>query len=398
MSLKNHLHEAFSNLFSAKLRSFLAILGILVGTGSVVAMVSCGQLATKQALKQFERLGTDLLSLSVFAGNTADNASTNSKQLTLNDVYNIKEADPDINYIAPYTNAYSVISYEGKKINGTIIGATEDLQKVIKIDMQAGRFISFLDKNDLYGVIGSEIAKTLKAQGVYQPIGKQLYLGTNIITIIGVAKEWPENAFFNQNINRGVIIPIETSMALSKYTKINSIVMSINPISNIDSLQKKLENQIKNLMPNSQLFIRSAKQIIESMTHQKKILTLLLGLIGSISLFVGGIGVMNIMLVSVVERKREIGLRKAVGARRSDIQLLFLIESITLSLFGGLLGVIFGIGASYIIASFSKWDFVIFLLPPIIGFSVSVAIGVFFGFYPAYKASRLDPIQCLRSE
>lgn len=125
---------------------------------------------------------------------------------------------------------------------------------------------------------------------------------------------------------------------------------------------------------------------------------MLLALIGSISLLVGGIGVMNIMLVSVTERRKEIGIRRAIGARRRDIQTLFLAESVILSLFGGTLGVLLGVLISYVIASFAKWSFHLFLLPPLVGFCVSVAVGVFFGFYPAYKASQLDPIQTLRAD
>ena len=141
-----------------------------------------------------------------------------------------------------------------------------------------------------------------------------------------------------------------------------------------------------------------AKQIIKSMEEQGRIFTLLLGLIGGISLLVGGIGVMNVMLVSVVERKREIGIRKAIGAKRRDIQMLFLIESIVLSLFGGVLGVIAGLGVAYVISLFSGWQFSLYLEPPLIGFGVSVFTGIFFGFYPAMRAARLDPIETLRSD
>ena len=134
------------------------------------------------------------------------------------------------------------------------------------------------------------------------------------------------------------------------------------------------------------------------MRKQSDILTVFLGLIGGVSLLVGGIGVMNIMLVSVIERKKEIGIRLAVGARRRDIALLFLIESIILSLVGGLLGVMIGIGIAYVIAAYWQWPFTLFLLPPLIGFSVSVAVGIFSGFYPAYLAAKLNPIDALRSE
>lgn len=194
------------------------------------------------------------------------------------------------------------------------------------------------------------------------------------------------------------MVPLIASTTLSKYATINNIIVRISPEADIDVVKHHIENYIKARLTNKQLFFRSAKELIVSMAKQSNILTIFLGLIGSISLIVGGIGVMNIMLVSVVERRREIGIRLAVGARRVDIQSLFLIEAIMLSLLGGIGGVVIGMVIAYIIALFSNWEFVVFLFPPFIGFTVSVAIGIFFGFYPAYKAARLDPIEALRSD
>ena len=209
---------------------------------------------------------------------------------------------------------------------------------------------------------------------------------------------WQENTFFNQDVNKALIIPLESSQLITEYATINNIVMQLKPDINIEAVQAKIQKILGTMIPGKQFFFRSAKQLITSMTNQRNTLTLLLALIGSISLLVGGIGVMNIMLVSVVERRREIGIRLAVGARARDIRHLFLVESVTLSLVGGVLGVIIGILTSYVIATFAQWPFEIFLLPPLVGFMVSVAVGVFFGFYPAYQASKLDPIQTLRSD
>ena len=234
--------------------------------------------------------------------------------------------------------------------------------------------------------------------GVTNPIGTQIRMGKHIFTIVGIAQKWPENTFFNQNINSSIIIPIQTSFVLSKYTKINDIVFRLKPGAKIPAIKASITDYIDKHAPNNNLFIRSARQLIDKMQAQQRTFTLLLGVIGGISLLVGGIGVMNIMLVSVVERRREIGIRRALGAKKRDIQILFVVESTILSVFGGGLGVIFGIVSSFIIAEFSHWHFMLFIFPPIIGFSVSAAIGIFFGFYPAYRASQLDPIEALRSE
>lgn len=402
MKLSLHIQEALANLKAGKLRSFLAVLGILVGTGSVVALVSGGQLATRQALSQFAQLGTDLLSVSLSSesadgGGGAVSSSTKQK-FTLEDALALKLTVPGIKNLAPYTTGYETISYQGVKLPGSIIGSVGSLRDAIKIKMLMGRFVSVFDKYSSYCVIGYDLYQELKAQGVLDPLGQQIQVGSTIFTIIGVADKWPESSFFNQDINQSIIVPIQTSMSISTYTEIRDIIIQLQPNAPIDQLQPAITQFMQKNYPNHQLFFRSPKELIDSMKAQSQVLTLLLGLIGSVSLLVGGIGVMNIMLVSVVERKREIGIRMAVGARRRDIQLLFLVESITLTLFGGIMGVILGIITSFVIAWFARWDFTIFILPPLIGFVVSVAIGIFFGFYPAYQASRLDPIKTLRSD
>lgn len=390
------IKEATFNIMAAKLRSILALLGILVGTASVVAMVSCGALAAEAALKQFKQLGTGLMSVTL---NPQGDAGNKSLQLfSLESANGLLPAVPELTAVAPYTSVYVPVRFEGKSLNATTIGSTEALAKVIKISVQKGRFISNLDGYQYFCLIGQNLFHEIKNIQGTKVIGKQIEVGHNIYTIVGVAKHWPENAFFYQDINNAIIVPILTSKVLSKYSEIRNIVFYLKPDVSIERVKTDVTTYLNKHVSNVDLFFRSAEQIILSMRQQSRIFTLLLGLIGSISLLVGGIGVMNIMLVSVVERRREIGIRKALGARKRDIQSLFLIESVTLSLIGGLLGVIVGVGSSYIIARFTGWDFFILWQPPVIGFLVSVAIGVLSGFYPAWKASRLDPIESLRTE
>lgn len=185
---------------------------------------------------------------------------------------------------------------------------------------------------------------------------------------------------------------------VSKDAKINNAVLLLKPDSPIDEVINEIKEIINSQAPKLSVFPRSAKQIIASMENQGRIFTLLLAVIGGISLLVGGIGVMNVMLVSVSERKKEIGIRKAVGAKNREIQALFLVESVMLSLLGGVLGVVLGLIFTRIVAYFSDWTFTIYLLPPIAGFLVSAATGIFFGFYPARRASKLEPMVSLRSE
>lgn len=396
MDITAHIKEAYFNLATSKIRSLLAVLGILIGTASVVAMVSSAKIATETALAQFKTLGTDLLAVSVFPGNFDDDDQSN--KLTLEYIDTIQSNVPDILTLTPYTTLYLPITQNGIELQGAIIAGTQSLQDILHIKMQSGRFISYLDGHSFYCVIGEEIAAQFPNHEITPPIGQQVRLGDIIFTVVGVIQTWPENTFFNENINKSIIIPIKSASLLTKNIQYNDIIMKTTENAPIDQVQSQIKNQILKHVNNYSFYFRSPKELIKSMESQGRIFNLLLGLIGSISLIVGGIGVMNIMLVSVIERRREIGIRRAVGARKQDIQYLFLSEAVILTVFGGMVGVILGISVSFIISIIAGWLFTFFFLPPFIGFIVSVVVGIFFGFYPALKASRLDPIETLRAE
>lgn len=392
--LKFAIHEALQNLVTTKLRSFLAILGILVGTASVVAMISGGEMATRQALAQFKTLGTNLMSIQI---NPNQNSNANQK-LALEVAENVKSSSSDIQEVAPYINAFSPVEFNGQILHASVLGVTNTFYSVSKLQTAKGRFISFLDHYENFAVIGDGLYQQIKQNSTSPILGQQIKLGSMYFTIIGRLKHTEQNNFIYADIDNSIMIPLRTTYLLSKYSDINSIILRVNPNSNTDILQQKVQNYFSNHAKGYELYIQSAKQLIDSMKKQQNILTVFLGFIGSIALLVGGIGVMNIMLVSVTERRREIGIRLAIGAKKKDIRRMFLIESIVLCLLGGFLGIVLGILVSFIIAEVKNWAFSIFFLPPLIGFSVSVLVGLFFGYYPAYLASNLDPIHTLRSE
>jgi putative ABC transport system permease protein len=401
MNLQAYIRDALTNLYVAKLRSLLAVLGILIGTASVVAMISGGQLATRQALNEFKALGTDLLAVSVSQADQGDQATISSQNaeqnLTPDEVLNLKALSPDIVQVAPYISAFSSVQFAGRNINAGTLGVTEDFYEVAKLQMLRGRFVRYFDQYSAFCVVGSNVYDQLKSYSL-DPIGEQINLGGTVFTIIGALQPWQENSFIYASLNDSIFIPIEATSLITKYADITNIVMKLTPQANIEYIIAIITEKLNALVPDKKLYFQSAKQFIKGMEHEREILTLFLGLIGSIALVVGGIGIMNIMLVSVTERRREIGIRLAIGAKRRDIHMLFLVESVTLSLFGGVCGVILGILVSLILALSKGWDFTLFLAPPAIGFVVSVGVGIFFGFYPAYKASKLDPIETLRAE
>lgn len=398
MRLKSHFQQAFLNFTAAKLRALLAMLGILVGTAAVVALLSCGRLATDKALREFKTMGTDLLAVMVYQTKQSDPNHPSHNVMTTEAWYRLPKQVPAINKIAPYATAYQTLSYQGHHLDGAIIGADEALAQIIHIQMAQGFFVSFVESFEHFCVIGEKLAQQIREITLDDPLGKQIQIGQNLYTIIGIAAHWQENAFFNEDINRAVITPIAGMQLISRENSVNNAVISLRPEVPIDVTLNQIKTAITQMAPEQLIFIRSAKQMIASMESQGRIFTLLLTVIGSISLLVGGIGIMNVMLVSVSERKKEIGIRKAVGATCRDIQRLFLAESILLSVSGGVLGVGLGEILTWIIAHFSGWPYTFYFMPPMAGFVVSAAAGIFFGYYPAKRAARLDPIACLRSE
>jgi len=393
MDWRMHVQEAMTNLVSSKLRSLLAVLGILVGTAAVVALISSSLLATEHALAQFKNLGTNILSVDI------ENASHSGQidpalKIKLSDIQKMAQAIPQITLVAPYISLYEKIIVDGQTQNGEVVAATQALSEVAKIQLAQGRFVSTLDKGSLYCVIGSTLAEKMTHKGI-RPLGRQLRVGDHYFTIIGIAKPWRMNMFLYTNLNKGMVIPLKTAAVLNESSQIRNVILRLEQQADIKQVQKSVEAYFSTRFPQYRVEFRNPEAIIKVLGNQRKTFTMLLAAIGSISLLVGGIGVMNIMLVSVVERRREIGIRMAIGAKASDIATMFLIEAIILTLFGGLIGVVVGVSISWILAVSSGWAFHLYWLPPLLGFVVSAAVGIVAGLYPSIRASRLDPIDIL---
>lgn len=398
-----YITEALQNLYSFKLRTGLALLGIIVGTASVVALVSSSQLATQHALEQFTTLGTDLFAVSVES--KANASADNKPTLTLDQVEAVKKSSSNILMAAPYTLNYLPVVSAAKPISASVVGATEALANIMKLEIVTGRSISDLDKMQHFCVLGNKLAQTLydnlktthsAVNNVAGLVGQQIRVGDHYFTVIGIAKPWPESIFMYADLNDSLLIPIAASLTLSSYTNIQNIVFKLKEGTSDQHMQQLIEEKLRQQAPELNFFSHSAKQLITSMQAQRQTFTLLLGAIGAISLVVGGIGVMNIMLVSVVERRQEIGIRMAVGARRRNIREMFLIEATVLAVIGGAVGSIAGVLTSFIIATFNQWTFHFYAIPLMIGFIVSVLVGIASGYYPAHRASQLDPIAALR--
>ena len=223
MKAIHHLKEGWAHLKTARLRSLLALLGILVGTASVVAMVLGGKIATNETLKQFNQLGTDLLAMAIVEtpGN-ASGANHSTAHLTLNNALAVQFSSPEILNAAPYTQLFSRVQFNAVDLNSSVLGVTDSFADILHIKMQEGRFISILDRYALFCVVGQAIAKKIQALTFHGPIGQQVQIGNDIFTIIGIADAWPENNFVYANIDHSILVPLLTTTVLSQYSIINN--------------------------------------------------------------------------------------------------------------------------------------------------------------------------------
>lgn len=393
------LKEGLRQFAGAKLRTFLALLGVLVGSASVVAMLLGGQLATHQALREFQSLGTDLMAVSLNEAGTDTGMPSNNTKLMLSDALSLAEV-PGVKRVAPYTESYQSITYQGQSMDGMVLGVTNEFQPMIGLHLAAGRAITLADRYAFYCVIGHGLYEVMKRYSLKDPIGQILQIGNNSFVIVGVAEPWAENNFVYANVDNSVLIPILASMAINQRTAINNIIFRLDAGAAIPTVQASISRRIDGAVSDKLLNFRSAKELIEKMRHQSAIYTVLLGLIGSISLLVGGIGLMNVQLLIVSERRMEIGLRRALGATPNDILFLFLMESSLLSGCGGILGVVLGMVIAMLIAFLAHWSWLPLSqcwLAPCLGLGVALVVGLVSGVYPAYLASRLSPMDGLRS-
>ena len=384
------MREAARSLLRAKLRTFIGLTGIAIGIASVIAMISSGKIAAAEARKQFEALGTDIVTVEAegYEGVNIEDA------LRLDTLPGVALAAPIIE-----ANGGSFI-HAGELVgNGRLKGVTEAFAKVNKLEVQQGRFLSDFDHDSQWCVIGASIADKMRRAGTLRLLGAEIEVEERFYRVVGVLERTEDNfaLSYNPNANESLFTHIRVAWRLENGTAKTIIARSAKGVHH-KSAEQSIRTWFAARAPDLRLNVQSAEQLIAQMEAQLGNMTMLLGAVGSISLLVGGIGVMNIMLMSVSERKKEIGIRRAIGASRSNIQQQFLLEAVILTLIGGIFGVCAGAGVTWFICEYyTKWGFFISPLSVVIGLGVSSTVGLFFGFQPAYQASRLDPIIALQS-
>lgn len=395
---------AWASLVANKLRSLLTMLGIIIGVAAVIALVSIGNGVKQDIEDSISSLGSNLLVVMPGAPRTPGvrPSQGSMKSLKISDYEAIAKLE-GVKAASPMTNGSYVVIYQNKNWTTSVAGVNANFQDVNNWTMTSGRFFS--DKNvqnrERVAVVGQTVVKNLFADE--DPVGKEIRVKNIPFRVIGVLKS-KGNGTMGNDQDDTVLIPYTTSMErVEGIDYLRMVYVVAKDDEGIDRLQADIENllRVRHNIKDTNLDdfnIQNMKSIMETVAQTTGTFTLFLGAVAAISLVVGGIGIMNIMLVSVTERTREIGVRKALGATYSVIVTQFLIEAVVISLMGGFIGIAFGIGASKVIGMVSGMSTVVSVPTIIMSFAFSMAIGLIFGIYPARKAAKLNPINALHYE
>jgi putative ABC transport system permease protein len=382
---------AMKSILSNKLRSLLTMLGIIIGVTAVIALVALGQGATKSVTEQVQSLGTNLLTVNILGRGT-------TSTLKASEAVAIADKVEGIQFIAPASTQSTSVKYGTTSVTVSVVGTNADYANVREYEVASGRFLAQIDL-DVYqkvAVIGSSTATELF--GFASPVGEYILIQGTRYKVVGVLAE--KGSSTTGSNDEVVMIPQTSAERLFKSKGVRTVYVQVESTERIDAVVTGLEAELSDHFRGNTDSYRVFNQsdALSTLTSVSDTLTLALAGIAGISLLVGGIGIMNIMLVSVTERTREIGIRKAIGAKRRDILIQFLIESMVLSGLGGLLGIGIGVGAAQ--GASTAFDMDIVFSPNIIliAFVFSVAIGIVFGMFPANKAAKLKPIEALRFE
>jgi putative ABC transport system permease protein len=408
MNLSSAWKIAYRSLRANRMRSLLTMLGMVIGVAAVIAMVAIGAGANERIAAQISSIGSNLLLVlpgSTTAGGLRSGFGSAST-LTMADARAIGKELPAVRLAAPSVRSTSPVVYGNQNWSTLIQGVTPEYFEIREYRLAEGRFFTSdeVDASSKVAVVGRTVVQNLF--GDESPVGAILRIKRVPFTVVGVLEEKGQS-LQGQDQDDIIIAPLTTVqnrlVGSAHLGSVGVIIVQAVDRASIDAAEREVVSLLRQRHrigsgQEEDFSVRNLSEMLEVAEASTRVMSLLLGAIASVSLLVGGIGIMNIMLVSVTERTREIGIRLAVGAKERDILVQFLIEAVFLSVAGGAIGILLGIGGSLLISRFAGWSTLISPGAVLVAFSFSAAVGIFFGFYPARKASRLDPIEALRHE
>ncbi len=404
VEIKELFIAALKALLANKMRSFLTMLGIIIGVASVIALVSIGAGLKNYIADQFESLGSNLVY--IVAGDLSAQGVGMGREM-MSSAYNSKLEEKHVELVADLSLPIVGVSgyfemplsarYKDKEFLTTVVAVAADYDEVSQVDIAVGEFFDAIDeeRRKKVVVIGSKLKEELFS--LRPALGEKIRLGDHQFEVVGVQEEQGGSGSFSSvGVDNMAMIPLATGRGIFNRNNLQNILVKVADEQDIPRVKKAIKDELEDYLEEDEFSVVDQKQMLDKIGSILGVLTTALGGIAAISLLVGGIGIMNIMLVSVTERTHEIGLRKAVGARPRDILIQFLIEAVVLSFIGGAIGIALGFAGSLILnrfltASVTAWSV-------LLAFGVSTLVGVVFGVLPASKAAKLDPIDALRYE
>ena len=392
-SLSQLLHEAFVSLRTLGKRSILALLGIVIGSSSVVALINIGHNAAEDAAMIFKDMGTDTL-----VAQFPPKGNSTAHMPTSLDLQAVRQAAPGIVHIGAITSFSGPVVFHGRTTNAGLIGSTPGLKDAMRLALREGRFLSEFDNGETYAVIGDQIAQALSTPGDPLRLGDRVRVNDYLFLIIGILQSQPRSMLIPVQTNESLFIPAPGMRRIYSAPQIGSVILRAAAGQDMERIATDATNALSAQLTDHTVEIQIPQQMIDGMTRQSRTFAYLLLALGAISLVGGGVGVMNVMLMNVSERRREIGIRMALGARQRDIRNLFLLEAVTLTAVGALCGAVLGMSAAYLYAWLSGWQFSLAMSALPLGVGSTLLVGLFFGIYPAVSASRLQPVEALRDE
>lgn len=405
MNLWENFSSALNALVANKLRSLLTMLGIIIGVSAVITMIAIGEGSQRAVLDRIQSLGSNLLFISPGAirggGSVAFQAGTNVR-LRNSEADAIEKNVPGIEAVIPEFSRQAQVKYQNRNWGTRIVGTVPEYETARNFPVVTGRFFTHSEEKGLakVAVIGATIIENLFPNS--EPLGKTIRIQGQNFEVIGVLEAKGQTGF--QNPDDQIIVPLSTAQRrVFGVDYVSQITLKVAQSSQMENVllesERVLRREQKLRQDQDNTFsIRNQADVIQTFQETQQTFTFLLAGIAAVSLLVGGIGIMNIMIVSVTERTREIGVRKAVGARKRDVMTQFLIESVMMSVLGGVIGILFGVSASYLISSYGNMMPVVTPESVIVSFSFAFLVGVTFGLYPAWKAANANTIEALRYE